>query len=65
MAGNPREHVKDRGFWDGGDAARDTNKEGGGRRSGLPGERKISLGGVKTDLEYPQDQPDEEIQAER
>jgi hypothetical protein len=55
MAGNPREHVKDKGFWDGGDAARANNKESAGRPSGLPGLRKPKRTGVRTDLEFPQE----------
>lgn len=54
MAGNPREHVKDKGFWDGGDAARASNRETGGRPSGFPGTRKLQRVGVRTDLEFPQ-----------
>ena len=42
MAGNPREHVKNRGFWDGGDPARGVNNESGGRTSGLPGDVNVS-----------------------
>jgi hypothetical protein len=54
MAGNPRERVRNRGFWDGGDPARGVNNESGGKSSGLPGERRPSAVGVKTDLEYPE-----------
>jgi len=53
MAGYPREHVKDRGFWDGGGAGHATNKESSGRTSGLPGSRKPSRVGVNTDIEFP------------
>jgi hypothetical protein len=53
MAGNPRERARNFGFWDGGDPARGVNNESGGKTSGLPGERKPSVVGVKTDLEYP------------
>ena len=54
MGGNPREHVKDKGFWDGGKAGHGMNGESGGRSAGFPGERKPGLVGVKTDLEYPE-----------
>ena len=54
MGGNPREHVKNKGFWDGGNAGHGMNGESGGRSAGFPGERKPALVGVKTDLEYPE-----------
>ena len=53
MAGNPRENVKDKGFWDGGVSGHGTNKEASGRPSGFPGKRKPTRTGVKTDLEFP------------
>lgn len=53
MAGNPRENVRDKGFWDGGSDAHGTNKETAGRPNGFPGQRKPKRVGVKTDLEYP------------
>ncbi|HEX7150061.1 MAG TPA: hypothetical protein VF618_01140 [Thermoanaerobaculia bacterium] len=53
MSGNPREHVKDKGFWDGGNAGHGTNKESAGRTSGLPGKRKNDRVGVRTDVEFP------------
>ncbi|HEX8152379.1 MAG TPA: hypothetical protein VF698_04595 [Thermoanaerobaculia bacterium] len=59
MAGNPREHVKDKGFWDGGDAARGTNKESGGRPSGLPGMRQPKRVGIRTDMDFPESMSDE------
>lgn len=55
MAGNPREHVKDKGFWDGGARGHGNNKESSGRPSGLPGTRKQNRDGVSTDLEFPPD----------
>ena len=55
MAGNPREHGKKKGFWDGGTAGHGTNKETAGRPSGLPGTRKPRRTGVNTDLEFPRD----------
>lgn len=53
MAGNPREHVKDKGFWDGGGAGHGTNDQSAGRPSGAPGVRKGSKTGVRTDLDFP------------
>ena len=53
MAGNPREHVKDKGFWDGGAAGRSSNGQTGGRPSGFPGSRAPKRVGVKTDIEFP------------
>ena len=53
MAGNPREHVKGKGFWDGGGSGHGTNKESSGRPSGLPGTRKPGKTGVRTDLDFP------------
>ncbi len=55
MTGNPREHVKDKGFWDGGATGHGTNKESSGRTSGLPGTRKPRRVGVNTDIEFPPD----------
>ena len=59
MAGNPREHVKDKGFWDGGDAGRGTNKESGGRPSGLPGMRQPQRVGIRTDIDFPESMSDQ------
>ena len=53
MNGNPRNHVKGKGFWDGGTAGHSTNKESSGRVSGLPGTRKPNRTGVSIDLEFP------------
>jgi hypothetical protein len=57
MAGNPREHVKDKGFWDGGTPAHGKNGETSGRPSGFPGTRKPGQRrtGIRTDLEFPPD----------
>lgn len=57
MAGNPRDHVKGKGFWDGGSRGHGTNKESAGRPSGLPGNRKPSRVGVNTDIEFPPADP--------
>lgn len=54
MGGNPREHVKGKGFWDGGSSGNGNNRDSSGRASGLPGERKPKTVGVRTDLEYPE-----------
>ena len=53
MSGNPRENVKDKGFWDGGSAGHGTNKEASSRSSGLPGVRKPTRVGIRTDLDNP------------
>lgn len=53
MAGNPRENVKDRGFWDGGSSAHTTNGESSGRPGGYPGSRKPGRVGIRTDIEFP------------
>jgi hypothetical protein len=53
MAGTPREHVEDKGFWDGGSAGHDKNGETAGRTSGFPGLRKATRAGIRTDIEFP------------
>jgi len=55
MAGNPREHVSDKGFWDGGTPGHAKNSETAGRPSGFPGVRKPTKVGVRTDLEFDQE----------
>ena len=57
MAGNPREHVKDKGFWDGGAPGHSANGESAGRTGGFPGMRKPSKVGIRTDIEFPPDDP--------
>jgi hypothetical protein len=57
MAGTPREHVKDKGFWDGGTAGHDRNGETAGRASGFPGMRKPTRVGIRTDIEFPEELP--------
>lgn len=57
MAGNPREHVKDQGFWDGGAPGHGVNGETGGRPTGRPGTRKPNRVGIRTDVEFPPDDP--------
>lgn len=55
MGGNPREHVKDKGFWDGGTPAHGKNGESAGRAGGFPGTRKPKRVGIRTDIEFPPD----------
>lgn len=57
MAGNPREHVKDKGFWDGGAPAHGKDSETAGRPSGFPGTRKPQRAGIRTDIEFPPEAP--------
>lgn len=62
MAGNPRENVQGKGFWDGGASGHSENGQTAGRPSGYPGIRKPGRTGVRTDLEFPPEdiiQPDE------
>jgi hypothetical protein len=56
MGGNPREHVKDKGFWDGGTQGHGTNGQSGGRATGYPGMSVPQRTGVRTDIEFPQDE---------
>jgi hypothetical protein len=53
MAGNPRENVKDKGFWDGGAPGHSNDDQTAGRPSGFPGTRKPKKAGIKVDLEFP------------
>ncbi len=55
MPENPREHIKGKGFWEGGAAGHGTNKESSGRTSGFPGKRTPSKTGHRTDIEFPQE----------
>jgi hypothetical protein len=57
MAGNPREHVKDKGLWDGGAPGHGVNNQSAGRPSGMPGTRKPSRVGIRTDIDFPPDDP--------
>lgn len=54
MGGYPREHVKDKGFWDGGTASHAKSSEGAGRTSSYPGTRKPKRTGIRTDMEFPE-----------
>jgi hypothetical protein len=53
MAGNPRDHVNGKGFWDGGGGAQGANDQSAGRTSGFPGRRSPKHVGLRTDLEFP------------
>jgi len=55
MSDDPREQVKDKGFWDGGASGHGTNKESSGRTSGYPGKRSPSRVGYRTDVEFPEE----------
>lgn len=57
MAGNPRENVKDKGFWEGGKTATAENSQTAGRPSGFPGTRKPKRAGIRTDIEFPSKPP--------
>ena len=61
MAGTPREHVKDKGFWDGGSPAHDSNGQTAGRSSGFPGPRKPKRAGIRTDIEFPETNPKDHV----
>lgn len=60
MAGNPREHVREKGFWDGGAPGHGSNKESSGRASGFPGTRRQRRVGINTDIEFPPTEPAEQ-----
>lgn len=55
MSGNPRENIKDKGFWDGGAAGHGMNRESAGRASGFPGKRSRSKTGYRTDVDFPKE----------
>ena len=60
MGGNPREHVKGKGFWDGGTPNHAKSGEGSGRVGGFPGTRKPRRVGIRTYLEFPPGEAGEE-----
>lgn len=60
MAGNPRDHVDGKGFWDGGTDGRSSNGQSAGRSSGFPGRRIPKRVGLKTDIEFPKPQTPED-----
>ena len=53
MAGNPRENVRNRGFWDGGGQGSNSDGQTAGRTGGMPGTRMRKKVGIRTDLEFP------------
>jgi len=57
MSGNPREHVKHQGFWDGGTPGQSSNDQTAGRPSGTPASRNPGRIGIRTDLEFPPEEP--------
>ena len=59
MAGTGRENVKDKGFWDGGAKSRSSNGQSGGRSSGYPGNKTPTTTGLRVDLEFPAEEPQE------
>lgn len=59
MAGNPREHVRGKGFWDGGGRGHGRNGETAGRPDGYPGTITPAVVGVRTDIEFYPDKPEE------
>lgn len=59
MGGNPREHVKDKGFWDGGAPGHSKDGEAAGRAGGTPGTRKPRKVGIRTDIEFPETEKSE------
>ena len=63
MAGNPRENVKDKGFWDGGGLGHGKDNESAGRPSGFPGVRKRGRVGTRTDIEFPEKERDKSTDA--
>ena len=62
MAGNPREHGKDKGFWDGGSPGHGSDDQTAGRPSGFPGTRKPGRAGIRTDIEFPAEEPETQEQ---
>jgi hypothetical protein len=54
MSGNPRENVRDQGFWDGGGEGQGGNDQASGRTSGFPGVRSPKHTGIRTDIEFPE-----------
>jgi len=56
MAGNPRDNVGKKGFWDGGSRSHGSGNQSAGRASGFPGSRIPSKLGVRVDIEGPESQ---------
>lgn len=63
MGGNPRDHVKGKGFWDGGSEIHGENGQSAGRPSGFPGSKTPSRVGFRTDIEFPENQPADDATA--
>jgi hypothetical protein len=57
MSGNPREHGKDKGFWDGGAPGHSSDDQTAGRPSGFPGTRKPGRAGIRTNIDFPPPDP--------
>ena len=56
MSGNPRENIKNKGFWDGGAPGHNSDDQTAGRPSGFPGSRKPKRAGIQTDIEFPSEE---------
>ena len=56
MAGNPRDNVGNKGFWDGGSKSHGTGNQSAGRASGFPGKRIPTRAGLRVDIEGPDSQ---------
>ncbi len=65
MAGNPRENVRGKGFWDGGVNGHSVNSQSAGRPSGFPGRRTKTRLGVRTDIEFPSDRTESEDESRK
>jgi len=63
MAGNGRENVRNKGFWDGGGKSHGKNDQSGGRASGEPGTSIPSKVGFNVDLEFPDTEERQEPKA--
>jgi hypothetical protein len=57
MSGEEERKRREKGFWDGGGTGHVLSDQSSGRPSGMPGERKPSRVGVRTDIEFPEQQP--------
>lgn len=65
MSGNPRENIKNKGFWDGGAPGHGRDNESAGRPGGAPGSRKQKRVGVRTDVEFPPDDASKQQEPKR
>ena len=57
MGEDPKTQSAEKGFWNGGPVGHGHNQESSGRPSGLPGERKPGRTGVRTDIDFPEQNP--------